>query len=145
MLSKSSGYAIRALTHIIKSRKEGEKIGLQEIANKLEIPHPYVGKLLQELVKRNLLGSTKGPHGGFFAKKETFEATIASVVEAIDGPEFLTRCALSLPVCSETQPCPIHSFIAPYRSKLNQILRTTCIGELAAEKLDLLKLGDTMT
>ena len=35
------------------------------IAKDLDIPTPFLGKILQNLAKHKILSSTKGPHGGF--------------------------------------------------------------------------------
>jgi Rrf2 family iron-sulfur cluster assembly transcriptional regulator len=66
MLSKSSKYAIRAVLHIAKAASKKEKIDSKKVAFELEIPAPFLAKTLQELTRKKIVSSIKGPHGGFY-------------------------------------------------------------------------------
>lgn len=84
-ISRSTGYAILALGYIAENKNQ--KIVLsQDIAKKYDIPLEYLLKLLQQLVKANVLHSKRGPHGGFSLAKSPQSITVLQVIEAIDGP-----------------------------------------------------------
>ena len=65
MLSNTCKYAIRAVIYLAVNDEDGKKIGIKQISKDLDIPTPFLGKILQSLAKQKLLKSTKGPHGGF--------------------------------------------------------------------------------
>ena len=46
----------------------------------------YLLKLLQQLVRANVLRSKRGPRGGFSLAKPTKKITMLQIVEAVDGP-----------------------------------------------------------
>lgn len=71
MFSKTFGYALRAITHIAVHGVDGHKIGLQELAAELAIPHHFLGKIMQDLVRHGIIDSAKGPSGGFFSNENT--------------------------------------------------------------------------
>ena len=57
-------YAIRAMMEVAR-RPQGEYVLAKELADKLDIPHHYLSKILQQLVRSRILESTRGRLGGF--------------------------------------------------------------------------------
>ena len=84
-ISRSTSYAILALGYIAEN-KDKKIILSQDIARKYDIPLEYLLKLLQQLVKANILHSKRGPHGGFSLAKTPQNVTVLQIIEAIDGP-----------------------------------------------------------
>jgi len=64
MLSNSCEYALRALIYITANGSEDSKITIGEISKALEMPSHYLGKILQDLVRREVLISLKGAQRG---------------------------------------------------------------------------------
>ena len=65
-----------------------KKKGIKTIAQELDIPSPFLGKILQVLVKHQLLGSTKGPHGGFFLIRSAIDITAMEIIEIMHGKDY---------------------------------------------------------
>lgn len=130
MLTKTTEYALRALIYIAMHAVAGKKVGLKEVANELELPLAFIGKILQELVRKNLLASTKGPHGGFFFERPASNITIMDVIREIDGMDAFKRCGLGLKKCSDTHPCPLHQDFKIYRDGLAKIFSYRTIQDL---------------
>ncbi len=84
-ISRSTGYALLAAGYIARHRKEGIILS-QTISEKYNIPLEYLLKILQQLVKANLLRSKRGPRGGFSLGKPANKITLLQVIEAVDGP-----------------------------------------------------------
>ena len=59
MLSNTCKYAVRALIYLGKYSEGGTKIGIKKISSDLLIPTPFLGKILQNLVRQKILVSTK--------------------------------------------------------------------------------------
>ncbi len=110
MLSNTCKYAIRALIYLGNFSKNGEKIGIKKIAGDLDIPTPFLGKILQSLVKQKILSSTKGPNGGFGLGKPAGEITLYDIVKTVDGEDFFLNCLISLEpvphIRKEVNPVP---------------------------------------
>lgn len=84
-ISRSTGYALLALGYI--ARHLDQKIILsQNIAKEYDIPLEYLLKILQQLVRANVLRSKRGPRGGFSLAKPAKKITMLEVVEAVEGP-----------------------------------------------------------
>ncbi|SNC67079.1 transcriptional regulator, BadM/Rrf2 family [Hymenobacter gelipurpurascens] len=135
MFSKACEYGIRAAIYIGQQSKDfGRRVGLKDIAAEIDSPEAFTAKVLQQLVREQLVTSVKGPTGGFELTAEQLRTvTLKQIVLAIDGPDMLQGCALGLRQCSAKQPCPMHYQFLPIRDQLNELLRTHTVGELAGK------------
>ena len=84
-ISRSTGYALMAVGYI--AQHQDERIILsQDISKKYDIPLEYLLKILQQLVRANVLRSKRGPRGGFSLAKLAKKITMLQIIEAVDGP-----------------------------------------------------------
>jgi Rrf2 family protein len=129
MFSKACEYAIRAMIFIAQKSRQGERTGIKDISKGIDSPEPFMAKILQDLSRKGLVQSIKGPHGGFYMSESNFKTTLAEVVTGIDGDKLFTGCGLGLKACSEKKPCPIHDEFKIIRKKIQSMLETTTVGE----------------
>jgi len=134
MLSNTCKYAVRALIYLGKFSEDGEKIGIKKIAGDLEIPTPFLGKILQNLVKQKILTSTKGPNGGFGLGKPADEITLFDIVKTIDGEDFFHNCLISHESCASRheagKPCAVHNRFSEVRAELMEFYSKTSIAKI---------------
>ncbi len=133
MLSNTSKYAIRAVIYLALYSSNEKKAGIKEISAKLDIPTPFLGKILQLLAKRNILNSSKGPHGGFSLKKSALDISVMEIIEIIDGTDSFDICVIRTSRCSHEEPCSLHDKISPLRSEMKSVYVTESIADLASE------------
>ncbi|NIG53408.1 Rrf2 family transcriptional regulator [Chitinophaga sp. Cy-1792] len=133
MFSRTCEYGIRAMIFIAQKTKNGERVGIKEIATGIDSPEAFIAKILQELGRKGLLQSQKGPSGGFYLDKPSRKNTLADIVRAIDGDRLFSSCGLGLKQCSETHPCPIHNEFGKIRKAIKQMLEKSKIGEFTDE------------
>lgn len=133
MLSNSSKYAVKAVLFLALHSSEMEKIMVKDINEPINVPKAYIAKLLQELVRANIISSTRGPKGGFYLNNENKNQSVMKILNIIDGEKRLTSCMLSLEKCNEKKPCPMHHILSPYRKKILKHLEHKTIKELALE------------
>jgi Rrf2 family protein len=131
LYSKPCEYAIRALTHVAQVPKNTEVRGA-EIARLERLPGPVLAKILQELVRKGLLRSRRGPGGGFRLARRAELITLRDVVAAIDGLDQFLECAVGLEKCSDDTPCPMHDTFKGLRAQVTTYLERTTIAEMAA-------------
>jgi len=142
MLSSSCKYGIRAVTYIASKSKEGGKIGIRQISEDLNLPTPFLAKILQLLAKQKILSSSKGPHGGFALLKDPRKITLLDIIVTIDGNDLLENCIIHNTTCScvgeEKLICPIHDEYARQRGSLLKLFSTKTIYSLvkSANKTD---------
>ena len=109
MLSKTCTTAIKAVIYLCSKFETGENASIKEVAEFINASEHSVGKILQTLVRYNVINSLKGPTGGFYISKEQQKQPIIRIVEAIDGKQIFKMCGLGLSKCSALHPCPIHN------------------------------------
>jgi len=131
MFSKACKYAINAMIYVATLPEGQERSGLKEISRAINSPEAFTAKILQELVKVDLLHSIKGPNGGFFLQRDTNQIFLSEIVQAIDGDIILTGCALGMEKCSEAHPCPVHHKFKAVRDHLTGMLMTTSLKDVA--------------
>ncbi len=129
MFSKACEYAIRAMIFIAQKSRHGERTGIKDISKGIDSPEHFMAKILQDLSRKGLVQSVKGPHGGFYMSEDNLTITLAEIVNAIDGDRLFTGCGLGLKACSEKKPCPIHDEFKIIRRKIQSMLETTRVGE----------------
>jgi len=139
MLSNTCKYALRALIYLGKFSVEDKRIGIKKISEDLNLSSPFLGKILQNLVKQKLLVSTKGPNGGFALAKKTSEITMWDIVTKVDGEEFFTNCLISLEPCfthDSTKPlCPVHTQYDKLRTEICKFYKETTL-EIISKDID---------
>ena len=83
--NRSTDYALISAVHIAQNYKEGSVLS-HNIAKEYNIPLEYLLKILQQLVRGNVLRSKRGPNGGFVLDRDAKKISLLQVIEAVDGP-----------------------------------------------------------
>jgi Rrf2 family protein len=139
MLSNTCKYALRALIYLGKFSEEDKRIGIKKISEDLNLSSPFLGKILQNLVKQKLLVSTKGPNGGFAIAKKAEDISLWDIVIKVDGEEFFTNCLISLQPCKthdHSKPlCPVHSQYDKLRTEITAFYKDTTL-EIISKDID---------
>lgn len=135
MFSKTCEYAIRAMIFIAQRSRDGNRVGIKEIAKGIDSPEHFIAKILQELGRKGIVQSAKGPNGGFYLDKADRACSLAQIVRVVDGDQLFSGCGLGLKQCSETHPCPIHERFKVVRGDILAMLEQSKIGEFT-DKLE---------
>lgn len=132
MFSKSCQYAIRAILYLATNTSEERRMGVDDLALKLNVPKHFLAKILQQLTRNRLISSVKGRNGGFFLTEANRKSNLLSVIECIDGSRAFQECVLGLSICSNANPCPYHGAVRKYRDQFLMIAQNETIDESAA-------------
>ncbi len=137
MLSNTCKYALRALIYLGKHAGEEHRIGIKKISEDLGLSSPFLGKILQNLVKQKLLVSTKGPNGGFALGKKPENITLWDIVTKVDGEEFFTNCLITLEPCKTHDPskplCPVHAQYDNLRKQICSFYKDTTLAIVSSD------------
>ena len=132
MLSKSCVYALRSIVFIACNGSVDNKLGIKEIASELDLPTPYLGKILQILTRNKIIKGVKGPNGGFYLQESCKKVKLIKIIEVMDGLDFYTSCGLGLKECSDSHPCPLHDDFKVYRDGLWDLFSNKAINDIVA-------------
>jgi len=130
LYSRSAEYAIRAFVNLAQV-PDGSYAMVKQIAAEEEIPAHFLAKILQQLARKGLLRSSKGPTGGFALRVDPGEIRLLDIVEALDGLAPYQQCASGLSECSDEMPCSMHDSWINLRSRIMDYLGRNTIADLA--------------
>jgi Rrf2 family nitric oxide-sensitive transcriptional repressor len=104
MIPKTAEYALRAV--VVLARDPEQAGSAEQIASATRVPRRYVHKVLQALVRGELVRSQPGPGGGYALVRPPEAVTILDVVNAVEPIPRIRGCPLGLK--SHTSLCPLH-------------------------------------
>ena len=129
MISQTAEYALRAMVFL--AMRDSAATG-QEIAETTKVPPGYLSKIMQQLVKKQLVNSQRGIGGGFVLSKKTIEISILDVVNAVDPIQRITSCPLGLQ-SHGFNLCPLHKRLSEATAHLENAFASSTLSELVAE------------
>ncbi len=132
MLSVSCKASIKAVIYLGSKLKPEERAGIKAVARFIDENEHTVGKILQKLVKADIINSMKGPYGGFYISDRQTKLQVMTIVEAIDGKEVFNRCGLGFSKCSNSHPCPFHNDFKEVRELFKEMYNKNTIGGLCS-------------
>ena len=132
IFSRQCEYALQAVT-FLALKEDGKLTSIKELAGKLHIPYHFLAKILQDLTRKGLLTSLKGPTGGFGLAMPAKEMTLFHIIEAVDGVDFTQSCVMGFPECSGKNPCAVHEKWAGLREGIYSMLVSRSIAQMAGE------------
>ena len=106
-----------------------------EIAEQYGIPIELLAKVLQRLVRRELLVSQQGTRGGYQLARPPARISVADIIQAIDGPVTVTACSSSEGAnCEQFAKCNVRDPLWRVRERILTALGECTIAELAADQ-----------
>lgn len=128
-ISTKTIYAMAAI-HQLGLLKEHERLNIKELATRANAPDKFLGQILLELKKSNILNSTKGANGGYSLSKPLQEITLKNIIDILENNTFEEVCKTENPTLKlfweETQKSLINVFNTPLsqlktcQDKINQ-------------------------
>ena len=84
-LSSKGRYGVRALFDIA-FHNDGRPTQIREIAERELIPARFLEQIFQDLKRAGLIGSKRGPRGGYHLARPASEISVGDVIRALEGP-----------------------------------------------------------
>jgi Rrf2 family protein len=128
MFSQKAEYALRAVVWLAEHIDDGP-VGNQQIAEGTQVPVTYLAKILQELVRCELVTSRRGAGGGFKLIANPAKLTVLDVVNSVDPIKRYTGCPLKLKSHAKKR-CPMHASLDDALGKLEAVLSGTSIANI---------------
>ena len=132
VFSRACAYGLRAMLYMAAQPKN-QRVLVSETAARLEIPAPFLAKIIQTLSRQSLVDSQKGPGGGVRLGRPIEEITLLQVMEAIDGLGLVEVCVMGMRECSDEVACPLHETWTGLREQIVDMLSDQNIAEVAEQ------------
>jgi Rrf2 family protein len=95
-LSEASSIAIHSMVLIARSENGINAVKIAEVTG---FSKNHIAKVLQRLVKNDMLKSVRGPSGGFYMKMDPAKVNLLDIYQSIEGQLDVTECPLSYELC----------------------------------------------
>ena len=128
-ISRRADYGVRVIIDLAALPKDG-RVSTSEIADRQNIPGPFLAKIISQLSLSGLVSTYRGSGGGVSLTRPASEISLLQVIEALDGPLQLNRCAIEPEACPRTGHCPAHQIWARAQKDLTKLLGGTTFGDL---------------
>lgn len=131
-IAKSVEYSILALRYIAKNQ-EIECVSTKEIAEKENIPYDLLAKLMQRLVKHNIIVSKQGKLGGYSLNIAPENLSLNDLIIAIDQKIQLTDCMVINPTaedCGRVNDCCLRNPLSKIQDKIEGLFQNTTLKEI---------------
>src|SRR6266478_6132293 len=131
-LTKKADYALMAMKHLAEHSAEGSR-SAKDVADSFGIPPEALAKILQRLAKAGLLQSQHGTNGGYRLARAAHTISAFEVIQAIDGPLFITSCVTVRGACGQSNRCNIREPLRKVNDSIEAVLRRIKISHMREE------------
>tara|TARA_B100001250_G_C19710980_1_gene749189 strand:- start:810 stop:1214 length:405 start_codon:yes stop_codon:yes gene_type:complete len=127
-LTKTVEYALISMNYI-ENNGDDKPIPAKLIANQFSIPEELLAKILQKLVKHDILESIRGSNGGYKIKDSTGSINLISFIESLEGPIGIVDCTVT-DDCSLMDFCNIRKPINNINNNIRSIFEKTTLKDI---------------
>jgi Rrf2 family protein len=131
-LTKKADYALMAMKHLAE-HPSGTSRSAKDVADAFAIPPEALAKILQRLVKAGLLHSQHGMNGGYTLARSAHTISAFEVIQAIDGPLFITSCVTVRGECDQSDRCNIREPLRKVNESIESVLKRIKISHMREE------------
>ncbi len=131
LLSRSSKYTLQALIYLAR-QPPGERVMIKEIAEKLELPLFYLGKLIHAPARVGWLATARGRGGGICLAVNAENINLLDILQLTEGQRIKRECLLGLKDCDDASACVMHCDWKPIKQELTESLGHYTLASLAA-------------
>jgi Rrf2 family protein len=128
LITRDADYAIRALCCIAMSKEK--IISARDLKKSLNIPRPFLRKILQVLTKKGVLLSYKGRGGGFSLGIRPEDITIFRILEIFQGPFRISEHVFRKKPCPNIKKCKLKKRLDAIEKNLAKELKSIDLASL---------------
>lgn len=131
-LTKKADYGLMAMKHLAEHGPQSS-CSAKDMAAAYGIPPEALAKILQRLAKAGLLLSQHGSNGGYTLARDANTISAFEVIQAIDGPLFITSCVTLRGECDQSVRCTIREPLRKVNESIEQVLKRIKISHMKEE------------
>ncbi len=130
MISTTAEYALRAVVFLARQAPDARTT--LEVAAATQVPAGYLSKVLQLLVRADVLQSVFGKHGGYRLARRPADLTVLAIINSVDPIRRVSVCPLRLNEHG-SKLCPLHRRLDLATALVEQAFAETTIRDLLLE------------
>ncbi len=131
-LTKKADYGLIAMKHLAEHGRRSS-CSAKDLADAYGLPQEALAKILQRLARAKLVVPQRGTKGGYTLAREAATITAFEVIQAIEGPLFLTSCVTVRGACDQSGRCTVRGPLQRVSRSIEEVLTHITISEMARE------------
>jgi len=135
LITRNTDYAVRALCCIAEQEKN--IVSTDQMVQNLQMPRPFLRKILQILNKKGLLNSYKGKGGGFALALPPEKISLIDVMKIFQGPTRLNECKFKKSDCPYTSDCLLKKKIDEIEKEVVIKLKAITIASIIKKEVNI--------
>lgn len=153
-LTTKGRYAVTAMLDLALNAEKGP-ISLADISKRQEISLSYLEQLFSKLRQQELVGSVRGPGGGYKLSRSAEDISVAQIIDAVNESVDATNCG-GAGNCQHGQVCLTHYLWCDLSAQIHAFLsgitlaglvarhevRDVCERQNMEQKLELIEAGE---
>jgi Rrf2 family protein len=132
-LSARARYGTKALLELALHWGE-EPVLLKDVAQRQQIPLPYLEHLIGPLVQAGIVKSTRGARGGVSLLKPPEEVMLREVIQLLEGSISPAECVDNPETCSRSDLCVTHDVWDELKEAISKVLESITLQDLVERR-----------
>lgn len=131
-INRQTDYAVRVVLALSK-REAGVRIPTADIRMEMLIPPAFLQRIVATLASEGFIVTQPGRDGGISLARLPEEINLLQVVEAFEGPIWLSACVEHLESCVFGRTCPVNRRWERLKDVIRAELESVTFAELVAD------------
>jgi Rrf2 family iron-sulfur cluster assembly transcriptional regulator len=131
-LTTKGRYAVTAMLDLALNADKGP-ISLADISKRQEISLSYLEQLFSKLRQQELVGSVRGPGGGYRLSRDAEQISVAQIIDAVNESVDATNCG-GAGNCQHGQVCLTHNLWCDLSDQIHSFLSSITLASLVARR-----------
>jgi Rrf2 family iron-sulfur cluster assembly transcriptional regulator len=127
-LTTKGRFAVTAMIDLAQRQTNGP-VTLAGISERQKISLSYLEQLFGKLRRHNIVGSVRGPGGGYRLARAMNEVTVADIIAAVDEPLDATNCG-GRENCQDEHRCMTHDLWTNLNKRMHEYLASVSLYDL---------------
>ena len=134
-LSARARYGTRALLELALHWGE-EPVLLKDVAQRQQIPLPYLEHLIGPLVQAGIVKSTRGIRGGVSLFKPPEEVILSEVIQLLEGSIAPLGCVDNPETCPHSDLCVTRDIWNEVKEAISKVLESVTLQDLVERQAE---------
>jgi Rrf2 family protein len=130
-LTRAADYGVRVMIQLA-SAGEAARVSLSDLADAIQVSPAFLSKVLQRLVRAELIVSRRGKKGGFELLARGRGSSLLDILQALDGVPELNLCLMPAG-CDRKETCGAHPVWQAAQDRMRETLAAATLEQLVAD------------
>ncbi len=131
LITRETDYAVRTVVYLAKD--PDQVASATEISKAMHIPRSFLAKIMQRLVRHDLMTSSRGASGGFRLAKKPSEISLLDILTIFQGTTGINTCAVDKKRCKLSSTCAVHPIWVDIRKEVEARLKRETISRIISK------------